>query len=1141
MRIPCPIRIPRMPWSSAGIALSLFATLGLPAYAGTLRVDFDDGSVGLLAKRGTVSVVGGKAYLGPSGSALEVPFLPYSAHEPLMAQFTVHNMAELRARDDFAFGWEAGFYAGAAIQTTGSNFQATVGAFDHAWVLNPGACVGHGEVMGAHGWSKVSIRLVADPTANTTSVFAAYDEDAATAVEPGTFHLVDEFPWGTWVHSKALRIINWTSSLVIDDVIVTGGAAIPDNAVDGADTPFAGTYAQWRVRDVHANTPFLAAGPDGSVAGAGLTLTQQHASAQGVWSYECTVSDTRGTNRATTLALCIPLDARGWSWWDDPERRRTISGAGLFQNITEDYYGARPMTSRYPIAVLDNGATALCLAVPAEPGRAVRFVYDSAQLELRAEFDFGLSSDTLQFPSRADAVVQAFEIPAEWAFRRGLDRFYELNAAALARRAGEGGVLLRGAPLHTIERPEDFHITWHDFAAEFVSVHEWSRIDQALGVQSYLYREPQTHWRSLRGALDSVTHIDMNDGSAGPLLSDGQVEFVNGAARIAPSAALRVPGFPTIAAEDLEAEFTLCNADEVLNQSVFDLGWQGRFWSGLRKTAATSGRAMAGAFDFSSQGPQNGEGLDGRVQDRITVKLVASRVENVTRVYVGFDENARHGDSPPRLHLAGYFPWGSWTGEPTALLYLRNYAPVAIVVDDVIITRFTGDPPATYETYRAQLAEDAQRGDTWAQSTLVSGSFDADGRYNLYLGDNLWTRQVPFGVNPAPHVTNEGFGDWPNRYDFERNLLSTHLGWTGAPSTMKGMYFDSMQGWGNLRNYRREHWRESDYPLTFDRTNGNAVCLQNIWSIVAAAKALSETLHAHGQLMMGNDVYYQMWFHMPYVDIAGREISNYQNGVWSPPSDETYLYFRAMAGRRPFWTLMNDTYDDGTHMEEYFQRSLFYGIFPSMYHAHDGISPWYWATPAYYDRDRPLFQKYIPMIRALDNARWEPVPHARVTPATVRIERFGNVKDDTLAFTLHNPGSATTASVRVLLTGLGARSATSGVEWVTGAPVQLSSANGEAEFSVPLGSNAYAVVGLRTIALHHLTGDVDRSGAVNAIDVQLVVNQVLGIDTGFDCDVNGDGKTNALDIQVVVNAVLGVIPSKAATGPLAGTQDPVLR
>lgn len=60
--------------------------------------------------------------------------------------------------------------------------------------------------------------------------------------------------------------------------------------------------------------------------------------------------------------------------------------------------------------------------------------------------------------------------------------------------------------------------------------------------------------------------------------------------------------------------------------------------------------------------------------------------------------------------------------------------------------------------------------------------------------------------------------------------------------------------------------------------------------------------------------------------------------------------------------------------------------------------------------------------------------------------------------------------------------------------------------------------------------DIDGSGAVDAIDIQLVVNAALGVPVPFDCDVDGNGTVDAIDIQRVVNAALGV-PQTPAVDP----------
>jgi len=56
-----------------------------------------------------------------------------------------------------------------------------------------------------------------------------------------------------------------------------------------------------------------------------------------------------------------------------------------------------------------------------------------------------------------------------------------------------------------------------------------------------------------------------------------------------------------------------------------------------------------------------------------------------------------------------------------------------------------------------------------------------------------------------------------------------------------------------------------------------------------------------------------------------------------------------------------------------------------------------------------------------------------------------------------------------------------------------------------------------------IVGDVNGDDVVNAIDVQLAINAVLGFALGgLDADVNKDNQLNALDVQLVINGALGL-------------------
>lgn len=86
------------------------------------------------------------------------------------------------------------------------------------------------------------------------------------------------------------------------------------------------------------------------------------------------------------------------------------------------------------------------------------------------------------------------------------------------------------------------------------------------------------------------------------------------------------------------------------------------------------------------------------------------------------------------------------------------------------------------------------------------------------------------------------------------------------------------------------------------------------------------------------------------------------------------------------------------------------------------------------------------------------------------------------------------------------------------------SAEGYLSHAVPkVISGSEAVIQVFALQPDSQGPDVNGDGFVNSVDVQLVINAVLGIDIGAgNADVNQDGSTNSIDIQTVINAVLGI-------------------
>ncbi|MBI4559970.1 MAG: PhoPQ-activated pathogenicity [Candidatus Hydrogenedentes bacterium] len=56
----------------------------------------------------------------------------------------------------------------------------------------------------------------------------------------------------------------------------------------------------------------------------------------------------------------------------------------------------------------------------------------------------------------------------------------------------------------------------------------------------------------------------------------------------------------------------------------------------------------------------------------------------------------------------------------------------------------------------------------------------------------------------------------------------------------------------------------------------------------------------------------------------------------------------------------------------------------------------------------------------------------------------------------------------------------------------------------------------------HVEGDVNHSGQMNAVDVQLVINSALGLPGECNCDIDNSQTIDATDVQLGINAALGL-------------------
>ena len=220
-----------------------------------------------------------------------------------------------------------------------------------------------------------------------------------------------------------------------------------------------------------------------------------------------------------------------------------------------------------------------------------------------------------------------------------------------------------------------------------------------------------------------------------------------------------------------------------------------------------------------------------------------------------------------------------------------------------------------------------------------------------------------------------------------------------------GIYFDSMEwNWHHDLNYRSEHFKTTDYPLTFSA----GVARPAIWNFTSEfefMKKISDEMHSQGKLAMGNG---HGWnpFAAANLDLFGAELSWYSSG---DHNTDALDFKRAISFQKPIVFLLNEGLNDKAFTdapyngyEIYFEKLLAYGFFPSFFSTNASSDP-YWQDHKKIENGRPFFKKYIPIIKTIAAAGWEPVTGASVNVASLRIERFG--KAGNLFFTVRNNGS----------------------------------------------------------------------------------------------------------------------------------------
>jgi hypothetical protein len=273
-----------------------------------------------------------------------------------------------------------------------------------------------------------------------------------------------------------------------------------------------------------------------------------------------------------------------------------------------------------------------------------------------------------------------------------------------------------------------------------------------------------------------------------------------------------------------------------------------------------------------------------------------------------------------------------------------------------------------------------------AQVTKTSAMHDETGAPVLAFRDAPWCNGAVWSLNPNPDLPGEiNFARWHWGETIKNQLYGPQ-----AKGQLDGEYLDSLEGYVTADlNFRREHFAYTSVPLAFESVSKHPALFKGL-TVFEFTKWFCDDVHRLGKLTFANSVPYRFTFLCPWLDVMGTETDWNPGGKWRPPGDATLCLWRTMSGAKPYLLLMNTRFDAFTvdRVEKYFQRCAFYGFYPSMF-SHNASEDPYWKNPVWYNRDRALFKQYLPIIKRVAEAGWQPVPYATVSNTNLWLERFG--------------------------------------------------------------------------------------------------------------------------------------------------------
>jgi hypothetical protein len=709
------------------------------------------------------------------------------------------------------------------------------------------------------------------------------------------------------------------------------------------------------------------------------------------------MQDLRGEDRALQVMYNLPVNAGSWKWSDYIRGSRVINGNMHYENVYN--LGDVRTQSTYPFASIDNNTHGMSIAVPMDVPRIYREGYDLYG-GYSIQYDFGLSNQTLKIgPGHANFTFVVYKTDEpEWGFRSVVKKYYEMYPGFFEKRNEREGIIrwkLDDSSSH-IPDMSDFGFA---FDESFYFVYNWDNINDRYiddinnKIYTFQYTEPWGLWRSF-GANSTKPSYEARIEALEDDLSNGSnktwnwIVPLNEASKVVMNSALY---------------------DENGKMYIDDTSyfWQyiwGPSWSQNYPTNPDPDIPSPNRFGISYKKYQMSSNKEGGFIDKWRFEKNASWDSTM---YHNGGHSAKIMISGDSSEISGRWFGSNINVKPNTTYIFSawgktenaggNYPAVRIVETD-------SNGIADFSNQKNLIFWWNNR--DWIRQNLTFTTLNNTNSIFIYA--NIWNGYGTFWLDDIGLYENNNEINLVPNSGFELNKRNNSTSYE-----MDGLVVDSITSgflWSKLENYRKEHQKYIDIPLTFSYISKKAIILQ-LFSNYEFLKNIREPI-GQDKLIYANIFPDAYNFYFNLIDIGGSEIGSVEPTVvdgWFE-TDKTSSYRRTLSYQKTNTNIMQwkwlKTKENipRTEIENYIKYSTFYAIFPSIQGA--GLENYFYNNTLF-ERDRDLFKKYVPIIKNISKAGWEPIPYANVDNNNIKIERYGYLDKNNLYYTVLNNNHTT--------------------------------------------------------------------------------------------------------------------------------------